>query len=166
MADHHQQSSLVTSFVLSNQPKTYLEALTLLASLAFPVADMETFTKQVEAIANTAKESGKTATTLLHTTLGSLDFPIQSPRGAMEKFHAKITQLEISDRLSPPDPPIGRPRTGVLAEYIKRFGLRCGLAAYDVYLEQVLRGGPTNPFAEFGAYLAGLSRGRRCEIEG
>lgn len=167
MAD--QQSNLITSFVLSSLRKDYLEALRILANLKFPLPDLESFVRQVESESDKPKGPGKAATARLLDTLGSLDFPIQSPRGAMEKFHAKniaMFGLDIPPQLSvfdqrPFRKVVKRPEINVRTEYIQSFGLECGLEAYDAYLA-TSREGRDPDVAEVLAYLAGRREGERC----
>lgn len=169
----NQQSKSVADFVLSTLSKNYLDALEILAKLKFPLADRESFLEQINTASGESKEARKAVAAQLSQALGNLEFPIETPRSAMEKFHSKtirgdigVTRFPFPLRLQEPfDPrPVGRPEIDVRAEYIRRFGIECGLQAYDVYLgiASRRRTGADPDGTEVAAYWAGLRQGDRC----
>jgi hypothetical protein len=173
-----QQDGLVADFIMSQQPSRLLQAYRIIANLEYPIVDRHSLVCQLDEIPQKNENSGKQEKLifdLIKDHLEPADFPIETPRSGLEKFHARLSQSLIVEppfprplRLRPrppyiPDvgPFLARPERSVRTEYIQRFGSRCGLEAYNTYLES--RGLLTNPDAdEVNAYFAGIRAGEAC----
>lgn len=172
-----QQNGLVSDFILSQQPSRLLQAYRIIANLEYRIVDRHSLVCQLDEIAQKNETSGKQEKLifdLIKDHLEPADFPIETPRSGLEKFHARLSQSFIVEppfpiplRLRPrtpylPDvgPFLARPERSVRTDYIQMFGIRCGLEAYNTYLE--LHGLSTTDADEVNAYSAGIRAGKAC----
>lgn len=133
-------TSVVMEFVYDQVPTRLLQAYELLASLDYPVPDQKSLE---QALQQYDQEENEAVVEMIRDSLQPVDFGLDSPRGALEKFTARLERQPLN--LFPqgpfpvPDEPDPRPPEDPF------FGSdACGRAARQLYEEVLddLRGFP------------------------
>lgn len=159
MSNPQESQELVAQFLLHTLPSGLLDTYITLTQLDYPILDKYSLAAQ---LGKRSKEKGDTDGTnssslkLISDSLQAVDFPIQTPHSALEKFHARLFGP------SGPEPELDIPtdiveQPSVAEIYADTFGNRCGRVALEAY-SKAIRGG----FSPFQALLMGHGVGERC----
>lgn len=102
--------SLVAEFVLENIAPVALDAYGIVAQLKYPVSDKHSLTTYLDELQKQLKPSAgkdKLAINLVRATFDVGDFPIETPRGGLEKFERKLRgDFDLPPRPRDPEPPL------------------------------------------------------------
>ena len=153
-----QQEDLIGEFLLSIVPPRLLCAYRTLTQLEYPISDKRSLTLKLDELKVGKGSEGLDGTSidLIRTSLGPVDFPIENPQSALEKFHGRLSRQHGLWGPSDARDVVGRPAIGDI--YERTFGRICADAAIAAY-EEALLGGRN----EYEAVLAGHWAGEECQ---
>ncbi len=155
-----QQEDLAVQFLVSLLPARLLSAYRTVAKLQYPISDKHSLTRQLDELRNGDKgtdKPDKPSVDLIRRSLQPVDFPIETPRSGLEKFHARLSvqpgSVETPDRDF-----VDRPAIADI--YERTFGSTCAAEAIEAYTE-ILRSGRSEAQAIVAGHLAGEECQRR-----
>ena len=178
--------AIALEFVRSKIKPQLLAAYSVVADLQYPIPDHQSFSTQVESLSKS--QNAKDSLGLVAGVFEASDFPIQTVRGGLEKFHARFASVYGDPWLRPIPPKpvfvnypsfgdsVVPPEVNVVRDYEARFGrrlwdsrgiptnrvLECALAHYSASLAI----GDTAVEAFFRGLRAGemCQRNRACPV--
>ncbi len=153
-----QQEDLIGRFLLSMVPPRLMCAYRTLTQLEYPMSDKRSLALMLDELKAGKGTEGceLTAIDLIHTSLEAVDFPIENPQSALEKFHHRLARQHGLWEPSDPRDFVASP--SIRDIYERTFGRICADEAIAAY-EEALLGGRS----ELQAVLAGHWAGEECQ---
>lgn len=153
-----QQKDLAVQFLLGVLPARVLTAYQTIAKLEYPISDKQSLTRQLDELMTGNKDADKPdkpSVDLIRRGLEAVDFPIETPRSGLEKFHARLS-VQLGSVETPDRDSIDRPDIAEI--YERTFGRTCAVEATEAYTEAILGGR-----SEAQAIIAGHLAGEECQ---
>jgi hypothetical protein len=159
MSNPQEPQELVAQFLLRTLPSGLLDTYITLTQLNYPIPDKYSLTSQWGKFAKEKGDMNGTNSSsfiFIDDSLQAVDFPIQTPHSALEKFHARIFG-PLGPGYEPIIPPNIEEQPSLASVYNGAFGTGCGRVALEAY-SGAIRGG----LSPYEALVIGHRAGERC----
>jgi hypothetical protein len=159
MSTPQESQEFVAQFLLRTLPSELLDTYITLTQLEYPISDKYSLTSQ---LGKRSEEKGNTncknssSLNLINESLKVVDFPIQTPYSALEKFHARLFE-SFEPELKVDIPPDMSEQPSLAEVYRKAFGTRCSSVALEAYADAI-----RSDLNSYQALVIGQKAGEQC----
>lgn len=149
---------IVTEFLLGMFPVRFLAAYRVVGELTYPIPDRHSFNAALAERESKGDNEMVAGIKLLTAVFQPVDFPLQTPRGALEKLHDRLFGDSRLPSFAIPDPPaIEDPEIDPVIDFREVFPEPCASVANTVYGDCLAHGSNV-----FDCYSRARLAGERC----